>query len=241
MSGDERLKRLVERVEMIDSEIADLRGERREVLAEVKAVGYDSATFRKLLARRGMSPAERGIADALLETYEAALGSESSAIPLRAELLETAAALLAEQMEGMEDPARAGQVVDHVMALLDLRAEIAVLRGQERDRRRLAQGEGFEAKQLALVVRWYEKCTKHGHEAMKAGEQVFGLYRATVDERGGPVRPERAPTADAKLAALFAKPAPKAPTAKQRAISDALALAQLGSQIGRTQSGRGLG
>lgn len=240
MSGDERLKRLVERVEMIDSEIADLRGERREVLAEVKAVGYDSATFRKLLARRGMSPAERGIADALLETYEAALGSESSAIPLRAELLETAAALLAEQMEGMEDPARAGQVVDHVMALLDLRAEIAVLRGQERDRRKLAQGEGFEAKQLALVVRWYEKCAKHGVAPMKAGEAVFDLYRATVDERGGPVRPEGAPTADAKLAALFAKPTPKAPTAKQRAIADALAMAQ----IGRTQanrSARGLG
>lgn len=231
-SSDPRLKRLVERIEMIDTEIADLRSERRGVLAEVKAVGYDSATFRKLLARRVMSPAERGAADALLECYEAALGGEASAIPLRADLLETAAALLAEQMEGMEDPALAALVVDHVLALLDLRAEIAVLRAQERDRRRLAQGEGFEAKQLALVVRWYEKCAKHGPAAMKAGEAVFGLYRATVDEQGGPVRVAGAPTADAKLAELFARPAPKAPTAKQRGIADALALAQLG----RTQS-----
>jgi len=115
-----------------------------------------------------------------------------------------------------------------VLALLDIRAEIAVLRLQERGRRKLAQDEGFEAKQLALVVRWYEKCAAHGPEAMKAGEQVFRLYRATVDEAGGPVRPEGTPpTADEKLAALFAKPAPKAPTAKQRALSDAVALARL--------------
>lgn len=231
-ASDPRLKRLVERVELIDAEIADLRGARGDVLAEVKAVGYDPATFRKLLARRGLTPAERGVADALLECYEAALGGEAAAIPLRADLLETAAALLAEQLEGLEDPARAALVVDHVMALLDLRAEIAVLRGQERDRRKLAAGEGFEARQLALVVRWYEKCAQHGPDSMKAGEQVFRLYRATVDEQAGaggfPVRPDSAPTADEKLAALFARPAPKAPTAKQRAVSDALAMARIG-------------
>jgi hypothetical protein len=144
---------------------------------------------------------------------------------------ELAVALLAEQLAGIEDPDRATKVVDHVLALLDLRTEIAVLRGHEKDRRALAQQEGFQPKQLALVVRWYEKCAKHGPELMKAGEQVFNAYRATVDEAGGAVRPEGgAPTADEKLAALFAKPAPKAPTAKQRAISDALALARIGQK-----------
>ena len=240
MAGDERLQRLIERAEMIDSEIADLQAERRDVMAEVKAVGYDGATFRKVLARRLMTPAERGEADALLEAYEAALGGEAAAVPLRSDRLELAAALLAEQLDGMADPERAQAVTEHVLALLDIRAEIAVLRLQERERRGIAADEGYEAKQLALVVRWYEKVAKHGPEEMKLGEQVFRLYRATVDEAGGPVRPEgHAPTADEKLASLFAKPAPKAPTAKQRAVSDAIAMARLGARPSRGTAGSG--
>jgi uncharacterized protein (UPF0335 family) len=187
-SFDQRLKRLVERIELIDSELADLREARKDVFAEAKAVGYDPATLRKVLARRGMSPAERGEADALLEIYEAALGGHAGAqpVPLRAGVAELAAELLAEQLDGMEDPARAAQVVEHVLALLDIRAEIAVLRLQERGRRKLAADEGFEAKQLALVVRWYEKCAKHGPEAMKLGEQVFRLYRGRARGWGAP-------------------------------------------------------
>lgn len=227
-SGDVRLRRLIERVEMVDAEIANLREERKEVLAEVKAVGYDPATFHKVLARRLLTPAERGEADALLEAYEAALDGSAAAVPLQSDRMELAAAMLAEQLDGMADPERAQAITEHVLALLDLRAEIAVLRGQEAGRRKLAGDEGFEAKQLALVVRWYEKCAKHGVEPMKLGEQVFRLYRATVDEAGGPVRPDgHAPTADEKLASLFAKPAPKAPTARQRAVSDAVAMARL--------------
>jgi uncharacterized protein (UPF0335 family) len=226
-SSDVRLRRMIEAIELIDTEIADMQAERRERMAEFKAVGYHLGTVRQVLARRKLSPAERGEADALLEAYEAALGGEAAAVPLRSSNADLAAALLAEQLDGMEDQARAELVVEHVLALLDIRAEIAVLRLQERDRRKLADDEGFEAKQLALVVRWYEKCAKHGPEEMKAGEQVFRLYRATVDEAGGPVRPDGAPpTADEKLAALFAKPAPKAPTAKQRAVSDAVAMAK---------------
>lgn len=231
-STDQRLRRLIERVEMIDEEMADLAGARREVLAEAKAVGYDLATVRRVLARRKMAPSERGEADALLELYEAALASsngvgEAAAVPLRGDAHALAVDLLAAQIEGIASAEQAEVLVGHVLALLDLRAEIAVLRGQEGDRRKLAKDEGFETKQLALVVRWYEKVAKHGLDAMKAGEAVFGLYRATVDERGGPVRVEGAPTADEKLAELFGKPAPKAPTAKQRAVSDALAMARI--------------
>lgn len=226
-STDRRLKQLVEGIELINGEIADLQAERRERMAEAKAVGYDLATIRKLIQRRQLTPAERGEADALLEQYEAALGGEAVAVPLRADAAELAAALLGEQIAGMEDPERAEALLGHVLALLDIRAEITVLRGQESDRRKLAKGEGFEAPQIALVVRWFEKVAKHGLDAMRAGERVFGLYRATVDEAGGPVRPEGAPTADEKLAALFAKPAPKAPTRRQKSLSDALALARI--------------
>lgn len=225
-STDRRLLQLVEAVEMIDEEIADLQAHRREKMAEAKAVGYDLAIFRKVIARRKMTPAERGACDALVEAYEAALGGEAPAVPLRADARSLAVDLLAAQLEGLGDPARAELLVEHVLALLDIRAEIAVLRLQERDRRKLASEEDFDRNQLALVVRWYEKCAKHGPDAMKAGEAVFDLYRATVDERGGPVRQQGAPTADEKLAALFGKPAPKAPTQKQKAVSDALAMAR---------------
>lgn len=226
MSNDRRLEGLVSRVEMIDAEVANLQAERREVMAEVKAAGYDSATFRKVIARRKMSQAERGAADALLEAYEAVLGGEAPAVPLRADAASLAADLLAAQLEGIADPARAEQLVDHVLALLDIRAEIALLRGQEAARRKAASGEGFEAPQLALTVRWYEKCAKHGLAAMRASEEVFRLYRGTVDEAGGPVRQAEVPTADEKLKALFG--APKKPaTLKQRQVSDAIALAQI--------------
>lgn len=230
-SDDRRLKGLVERVEMIDAEVANLQAERREVMAEVKAAGYVTATFRQLIARRKMTPAERGVADALIEAYEAALGGEAPAVPLRADAASLAADLLAAQIEGIAEPGRARALVDHVIALLDIRAEIAVLRGQETARRKAAGAEGFEPPQLALTVRWYEKCAKHGLAAMRGGEEVFRLYRGTVDEAGGPVRAEGAPTADEKLKALFAAP-PKAPTAKQKQVGDALFYAQM-SKINR--------
>lgn len=235
--GDVRLRRMIEGIELIDSEIADLQGERRDRMAEIKAVGYDLATVRKVILRRKLSPAERGEADALLEAYEAALGGEAAAVPRRASALDLAAALLAEQLEGLSDPDQAARLVEHVLSLLDIRGEIAVLRGQEKDRRALAKGEGFEVPQLALVVRWYEKCAKWGPAAMKAGEHVFRAYRASVDEAGGESgrfgRPDGLPPpADEKLAALFGKPAPKAPTAKQRSISDAVAMARINRGAG---------
>jgi len=230
-STDRRLKGQIERVELIDAEIDNLRAERREVMAETKAMGYDMATFRQVLARRKLTPAERAAGDALIEAYEAALGGEAPAVPLRADAATLAAALLAEQIEGIADPAHAAALVEHVLALLDIRAEIAVLRGQEGDRKKLAEGEGFDRNQLGLTVRWYEKCAKHGTEQMQAGEQTFRLYRQAVDEAGGESgrlgRPEGAPTGDEKLAALFGKPAPKAPSKKQQALADAVAMARL--------------
>lgn len=226
MSGDRRLKGLVERVEMIDAEVANLKAERREVMAEVKAVGYNRATFRQVIARRKMTPAERGEADALLEAYEAALGGEAPAVPLRIDAMALATNLLAAELEGLADADRAQLLVDHVVALLDLRDEIAQLREAEKARRKLADEQGFHTKQLALTVRWYEQCAKHGVAAMRGGEEVYRAYRGTVDEAGGPVRKADAPTGDEKLAALFAKP-PKAPTVKQKQVGDAIALAAI--------------
>lgn len=227
--ADVRLKRIVEGIELIDSEIADLQTERRDRMAEAKAVGYNLATMRQLIARRKLTPAERGEAAALLEMYEAAMDGSAAAVPMAsARALDLAAAMLAEQIDGIADPERSEAFVEYVLGRLDIRAEITLLRGQDSALNKAAGAAGFDTNQLTSLVRWYEKCAKHGLEAMQAGEQVFRVYRSTVDEAGGPVRPDgQAPTADEKLAALFGKPAPKAPSAKARAISDAVAMARL--------------
>lgn len=202
---DDRLRLLVERIERIDEDIAGLREDRKEVFAEAKAVGYDSAILRQVIARRAMDPADRAEADLLVETYEAALGGQAPdpAVDRVAAARELAVAVLSEQIEGIDDAGQARLLVEHVTVLLDIRAEIAELRRQEAERKKLAKGEGFLVTQLSQVVRWLEKCARHGGEAMRAGEAVFQLYRGTVEGRGG--GPAEAVSADPKLQATFGK------------------------------------
>ncbi len=188
-------------------------------------MGYSAATIRRLIARRAMPPDDRAEADALLETYEAALGmpgeaAEAAIAKTRPDLTELASALLAEQLEGLEDPAQAAGLVGHVLAILDLRAEIVLLRGEEAARRKLAKSEGFEPGPLQQVVRWIEKVAKHGAEAMRLGEVLFQRYRATFDARPEALGPA---TTDPKLGALFnpAPVKPARPSARSRSISEA--------------------
>lgn len=227
--SDNRLRLLVERIERLIEERDGITGDIRDVYAEAKAVGYDTKTIRKLIARRAMVPDDRREADMMLETYEAALGMDDAAAEdalarFRPDAAAVALAMLSEQVAGMDDPEQAAQLVDHVLTILDLRAEIKLLREQESARKAMAKGEGFDAPQIAVTVRWFEKCAKHGEDAMRAAESTFHLYRGTVESarptaEGGPLR-ERGPlTEDAKLGALFA---PK-PAAKPRKISSTVA------------------
>lgn len=215
------LRLLIERIERISEEIAGLQEDRRDVYAEAKARGFSPAIMRKVIQRRAMRPDDRQIVDAELETYEAALGglddADAALDRLRPDAQALAASLLAEQIAGIDDPQTAEALIGHIAFLLELRAEIAVLRGHESDRKKLAKAEGFETKQMALAVRWFEKCAKHGEEAMRGGEAVFDLYRATFDAHDGG---QRAPTDDPKLAAAFAPPAKKT-NAKGRALDAA--------------------
>lgn len=189
---DDRLRLLVERIERINEEIAGLQEDRKDVYAEAKAVGYSPATIRAVIARRAMKPDDRAEADAMLETYENALGGLGEPVrvvePSEASR-ELAVAILAEQIEGIGDPAKAAALAEHVAVILDIRAEVALLKAQEKARKALATSEGFDAPALTRVVRWIEKVAKHGAEAMRAGEALFHLYRGTVEGRGGPAAP----------------------------------------------------
>lgn len=70
-----RLVSLVERVERLLEEVSELREDIKEVFAEAKGEGFDTKTMRKAIAIRAMDPAKRKEAEALLDTYLAALGN----------------------------------------------------------------------------------------------------------------------------------------------------------------------
>ncbi len=209
-----QLRQYVERIERLIEERRGICDDIRDVYAEAKAVGFDTRTIRALVARRAMPPDARAEADVLLETYESALGGDDRDLPdSRPDTEAIALAMLAEQVAGMDDPEHAAVLVDHVLFLLDLRAEIALLRKQESERKALAKAEGFDAKQIAVTVRWFEKVAKFGLQVMRAAEETFRMYRSTVDSAGPAVGHGegrmRELTGDPKLGAMFAPPAGK--------------------------------
>lgn len=70
----DRLKSLVDRIEKLEEEQAALAGDKRDVYAEAKGVGYDVATMRKIVALRKKDAADRDEQDTLLDVYKHALG-----------------------------------------------------------------------------------------------------------------------------------------------------------------------
>jgi uncharacterized protein (UPF0335 family) len=224
---DDRLRLLVERIERVSEEISGLQQDRRDIYAEAKAVGYDARVIREVIARRAVAPADRAAGDAILASYEAALGmaeaDDAYAGPIvRADVAELAAQLLAEEITGLEDPDHAAALVGHMLFILDLRAEVRAMRAEETARKKLAASEGFDAKQIGAAVRWFEKVAKHGVDAMRLGEQTFRLYRGTFEARGADAG---SATDDPKLKALFAAPAPATLPKKARAVAMARAAA----------------
>lgn len=70
----QQLKQLIERIERLDEEELGIKNDKRDVLAEAKAVGFDTKTVRAIIALRKMNPDMRREAEDILETYKAALG-----------------------------------------------------------------------------------------------------------------------------------------------------------------------
>lgn len=72
--SDDRLRLLIERVERLEEEKKGISDDIRDVYAEGKAVGYDAPTMRQIVRLRKMKPDDRREAEAILDTYKAALG-----------------------------------------------------------------------------------------------------------------------------------------------------------------------
>ena len=73
IAADE-LRLLIERIERLEEEKKAIADDVRDVYAEAKARGYDPKTMRAIVRLRKMEAHSRQEAEALLETYKAALG-----------------------------------------------------------------------------------------------------------------------------------------------------------------------
>lgn len=70
----DQLRLLIERIERLIEEKKALEDDIKDVYAEAKATGFDTKTMRRIIALRKMATEDRQEAEALLETYLAALG-----------------------------------------------------------------------------------------------------------------------------------------------------------------------
>jgi uncharacterized protein (UPF0335 family) len=86
---DQRLTSLVSRIERLNGEKADLASDIKDVYAEVKSAGYEVKVVRALIAKRKRDAAELAEHEALLATYEAALGQIAD-LPLGVAAMERA-------------------------------------------------------------------------------------------------------------------------------------------------------
>jgi uncharacterized protein (UPF0335 family) len=70
----DQLRQYIERIERLEEELDGIKGDRKDVYTEVKAVGYDAKAVRKIVRIRKMDPTQRQIEEAVEETYRSALG-----------------------------------------------------------------------------------------------------------------------------------------------------------------------
>jgi uncharacterized protein (UPF0335 family) len=73
IAADE-LRLLIERIERLEEEKKAIADDVRDVYGEAKARGYDAKTMRTIVRLRKMETHDRQEAEALLDTYKAALG-----------------------------------------------------------------------------------------------------------------------------------------------------------------------
>ncbi len=65
----------VQRIERLQGEQDALGQDKKEVYSEVRAIGFDKKTVRKMVFRRRQDRSDRDENDALLELYEAAIAT----------------------------------------------------------------------------------------------------------------------------------------------------------------------
>uniref|UniRef100_UPI0035CBAD3C DUF2312 domain-containing protein n=1 Tax=uncultured Sphingomonas sp. TaxID=158754 RepID=UPI0035CBAD3C len=70
----DQLRLLIERIERLEEEKKGIADDIKDVYGEAKSTGFDVKTIRSIVRLRKMEKHHRDEAEALLETYKAALG-----------------------------------------------------------------------------------------------------------------------------------------------------------------------
>ena len=70
----EELRQFIERYEHLEAEKKDITEQQKEVMAEAKGRGYDTAVLRKVIALRRRDADDIAEEESILELYKAALG-----------------------------------------------------------------------------------------------------------------------------------------------------------------------
>ncbi|MCW3846244.1 DUF2312 domain-containing protein [Sphingomonas sp. LB-2] len=70
----EQLRLFIERIERLEEEKKGIADDIKDVYAEAKSTGFDTKTMRAIVKLRKMEKHHRDEAEALLDTYKAALG-----------------------------------------------------------------------------------------------------------------------------------------------------------------------
>lgn len=73
IAADE-LRQFIERAEQLASEKRDISEQEKELFAEAKGRGYDTAALKKIIALRRKKPDDIAEEEAVLEMYKTALG-----------------------------------------------------------------------------------------------------------------------------------------------------------------------
>lgn len=72
----DELRQFIERAEQLASEKADIAEQEKELFAEAKGRGYDTAVMRRVIALRKRKPDEIAEEEAIIDMYKAALGMQ---------------------------------------------------------------------------------------------------------------------------------------------------------------------
>jgi uncharacterized protein (UPF0335 family) len=70
----DQLRLFIERIERLEEEKKGIADDIKDVYNEAKSTGFDTKTMRQIVRLRKMEKHHRDEAEALLETYKAALG-----------------------------------------------------------------------------------------------------------------------------------------------------------------------
>lgn len=73
-NSNAQLKAIVERIEAVETEMKDRMEDRKEIYLEAKSNGYDVPALKAIVAKRRKDQAKLANHEALVDTYEAALG-----------------------------------------------------------------------------------------------------------------------------------------------------------------------